>query len=412
MRRNQLFGLVAAVLLAADIALVSLWGNLWLVLLKDLAVLGVLYWGASQVAAMRINLLHAKIEEILQPDHVDLTARFEGNVPSEITDLAEGLNRVLACMEERVDQSMASAARLIPMSQELADSYNDTTQKALLQSNFSQSVLTAMNSMSEQSRDVADRSDVIVNQLQDGQALINGCQASVTNANQVVVELSAHMQEASTVLEQLQEESGRIGGIVDVINSIAEQTNLLALNAAIEAARAGEQGRGFAVVADEVRSLAMRTRESTSEVQAMLERVQACTEEMSAAMGHSNEATEQTLTQVTAVADGLVTTAEMMVAANESGVAIGALSTRQLGSAESAQSAVDSLAGMSSEGLESSRMQALSKEDMEKVAWHLRECLSKMVTTNDPWHTQRRKQGRLQPVMAEQAQEEDSSELF
>jgi methyl-accepting chemotaxis protein len=101
-------------------------------------------------------------------------------------------------------------------------------------------------------------------------------------------DLSASVQQAAGVIGRLEQDSIEIGGVLDVIRNIAEQTNLLALNAAIEAARAGEQGRGFAVVADEVRTLASRTQQSTREIQGMIERLQAASKEAVQAMDETN----------------------------------------------------------------------------------------------------------------------------
>ncbi len=108
------------------------------------------------------------------------------------------------------------------------------------------------------------------------QSLVLHINTSLTiNKNkQTIEQLATEVDLAAQVINQLQQDSASIGGILDVFRGIADQTNLLALNAAIEAARAGEQGRGFAVVADEVRTLATRTQESTSEIQTMIEALQ------------------------------------------------------------------------------------------------------------------------------------------
>ena len=125
----------------------------------------------------------------------------------------------------------------------------------------------------------------------DGQGVVEG---SIDAINR----LAGEIERAATVTDKLDEYSTNIGAVLDVIRGIADQTNLLALNAAIEAARAGEQGRGFAVVADEVRTLASKTQESTSEIQDMIERLQTGTREavsvMQSSRGEAQNSVEQT----------------------------------------------------------------------------------------------------------------------
>jgi len=410
-RRTQLYTLVGSVVLVADLALHQFFDNLWLLLLRDALLIGALYMGACKVAAVRIGLLHEKVDQILQGGKINLTATFGADVPPEITSLARELNRLLARVEEAAEQSMSAASRLIPMSEELADSYNDITQNALMQSNYSQSVMAGMTVMSEKSDAVATRTQVIAKQLTEGTQAVGNCQTSMSNANKVVTELNGHMLEAESALAQLQQESDQIGSIVEVINSVAEQTNLLALNAAIEAARAGEQGRGFAVVADEVRSLATRTRESTDEVRAMLERVQARTKTMTGVMEKSGEASQATLEQVSSVTERLGELASIMGQVSESGEVIGCLASEQHQASAAAQSSVDALNTMSADGLESSRMRPLTKEDLENVALQLQERLSIMVTANNPWHTGRREKARLKSVNQSSAASTEA-ELF
>jgi len=410
-RRTQLYTLVVSVVLVVDLALHQFFDSLWLLLLRDALLIGALYMGACKVASVRIGLLHEKVDQILQGGKINLTAKFGADVPPEITSLARELNRLLARIEEAAEQSMSAASRLIPMSEELADSYNDTTQSALMQSNYSQSVMAGMKVMSEKSDAVTTRTKVIAEQLTEGTEAVDNCQISMNNTNQVVTELNGHMLEAESALAQLQQESDQIGSIVEVINSVAEQTNLLALNAAIEAARAGEQGRGFAVVADEVRSLATRTRESTDEVRSMLERVQARTKTMTGVMEKSGEASQATLEQVSSVTERLGELASIMGQVSESGKVIGTLASEQHQASANAQSSVDALNTMSVDGLESSRLRPLTKEDLENVALQLKERLSIIVTANNPWYTGRREKARLKSV-DQTSTASDDAELF
>jgi len=410
-RRTQLYTLVVGVVLVVGLALQQFFDSLWLLLLRDALLIGALYMGACKVASVRIGLLHEKVDQILQGGKINLTAKFGADVPPEITSLARELNRLLARIEEAAEQSMSAASRLIPMSEELADSYNDTTQSALMQSNYSQSVMAGMKVMSEKSDAVTTRTKVIAEQLTEGTEAVDNCQISMNNTNQVVTELNGHMLEAESALAQLQQESDQIGSIVEVINSVAEQTNLLALNAAIEAARAGEQGRGFAVVADEVRSLATRTRESTDEVRSMLERVQARTKTMTGVMEKSGEASQATLEQVSSVTERLGELASIMGQVSESGKVIGTLASEQHQASANAQSSVDALNTMSVDGLESSRLRPLTKEDLENVALQLKERLSIIVTANNPWYTGRREKARLKSV-DQTSTASDDAELF
>ena len=153
---------------------------------------------------------------------------------------------------------------------------------------------------------------------------------AVTEVRSLVAEVS----EAERVVNNLEKDGANIGAVLDVIRGVAEQTNLLALNAAIEAARAGEQGRGFAVVADEVRTLASRTQESTREIQQMIERLQAGTAEAVSVMARSRARTESVVEQSTKAHESLQRIADSAGTIMEISTSVASATEEQSGVAE------------------------------------------------------------------------------
>ena len=166
-----------------------------------------------------------------------------------------------------------------------------------LQNDSSTQVATAMEQMTHQIHDVSQNADQAEHAANEAAQNAEAGKQVLNKTITAIETLSHNIEQVSKVTADLAAESNNIGSVLDVIRSIAEQTNLLALNAAIEAARAGEQGRGFAVVADEVRTLASRTGKSTDEIQAMISKLQTGAQAAVDAVSASQQLSTETVSQ-------------------------------------------------------------------------------------------------------------------
>lgn len=166
-------------------------------------------------------------------------------------------------------------------------------------------VATAINEVSYAVQEVAKNAEHAADEVRRAEQQARQSQTSIDGSLQQIDRLSSTIEHAVGVIQSLASESTQIGSVLEVIRTITEQTNLLALNAAIEAARAGEQGRGFAVVADEVRLLAQRTQQSTAEIQGMIERLQGNSAAAVEVITASSEASRLTVEQARQAGESL-----------------------------------------------------------------------------------------------------------
>ncbi|MGL5025077.1 MAG: methyl-accepting chemotaxis protein [Shewanella oncorhynchi] len=219
-----------------------------------------------------INDILNKLKLIHQDS--DLTVKFTtfnhdelGQISTSLTQVIEHLRGIL--------HSIAEAANTVNSSANELSSFTQATNKRMQQQQAeTEQTATAMNEMTATVAEVAQSASAAADSAKDADTYAANGNNIVMQSISSMSQLSDQIQKTAQVIGFLSNESQNIGRVLDVIKSIAEQTNLLALNAAIEAARAGEQGRGFAVVADEVRTLAQRTQKSTQEIEAMIATLQ------------------------------------------------------------------------------------------------------------------------------------------
>lgn len=222
----------------------------------------------------------------------DLTARLDDSGRDELANLASSFNHFVAHIHSLIKQVGAATVQLSAAAEELSASSTDTSQQAKKEQSETLQVATAMNEMTATVTEVADNAAQTSHAAGAANELALSGKQKLANTQESIQGLANDIEAAAQIINHLSNDSQEISKILDVIRDISDQTNLLALNAAIEAARAGEQGRGFAVVADEVRSLASRTQNSTVDIQHMIERLQTGAEKAVSSMEQSrNKAT-------------------------------------------------------------------------------------------------------------------------
>ena len=259
----------------------------------------------------------------------DLTRRLKSNGDDEVGRLSRAFNQFVGQIQDVVSQVGGTSQHVFELADRLKTASGQFIDQMQGHRRETEQVVTAVTEMSSTAQEVASSAANAATATSAASHEAADAQGVVATATRSINDLVGEVDQASQVIGQLEQETSKIGSVVEVIRGIAEQTNLLALNAAIEAARAGEQGRGFAVVADEVRSLAGRTQQSTLEINSMLQRLQAGVAQAVQVMDTSQERSQQTVQETSKIAHSLDGVATAVDTINEMNLQIATAAEEQ-----------------------------------------------------------------------------------
>ena len=352
---------VAEVEAAIDERVSTILTSILVIAVIMLVVFGILGLTLSNAFLRPLQLIKANLDDIAAGEG-DLTRRLPVTSQDELGELAGSFNRFVEKIHGLVRQIAEMTTQLTGLVGEVAAQAQRSEQAMERQRHETDQVATAINEMSAAAHEVARSAQGAAEAAQqtdnEGQAAKKVVDGSIDRIHALVEDI----RESGVSLDNLQQDVQSIVSVLDVIRSIAEQTNLLALNAAIEAARAGEAGRGFAVVADEVRALASRTQQSTQEIQGMIDRLQGGTRDAVTAMRRSSDAGEITSEQANQAGASLDAIAQLIGTINAMNAQIASAAEEQTAVAEEINRsvhqiavAVESVADETRHGAETSR---------------------------------------------------------
>lgn len=301
----------------------------------------------------------------------DLSFRIRVPGKDEIAQLADSFNMFSAKIHEIVLQVASVTTRLSSSATEMASITEHSREAMIRQHSETDQVATAMNEMTFTVQEVANNAHSAADAANDANTRAIDGQVVINQGKESIHELVDEMSRASDAIEQVESDSEHIGTILEVIRGIAEQTNLLALNAAIEAARAGEQGRGFAVVADEVRTLASRTQQSTEEINTMIEKLQKGARHAVEVMKASSSRAEETVSTSVQAGQSLDGIAKAVATINSLNTQIASAAEEQSATSEEINTNVVNISQITEETTESANQIATASEEMSQLAEEL-----------------------------------------
>ncbi|MCP3870639.1 MAG: methyl-accepting chemotaxis protein [Gammaproteobacteria bacterium] len=334
-------------------------------------IIGVLTsWVVSRNVVIRLGATAHELETIASGD---LTHHMSVEGSDEISELQHAMQTMVAHLLNMISQINVTTTQLSTAADQVSVVTIQSRANIEQQQSDTNQIATAMNEMSSTVQEVA------MNVSNTSEAA-NGANLETEKGRQVVTEavdgiqqLAGQIESAADAIAQVEQNSENISTVLDVIKGVAEQTNLLALNAAIEAARAGEQGRGFAVVADEVRTLAARTQESTAEINQIVESLQSGSRDAVQAMNESREQAKSVVEQATLAGASLITIAGSVSQIDEMSTQIATAAEEQNSVAEEMNQNIFRINDMAVQNASGAQQISQAGQELARMATELQE---------------------------------------
>ncbi len=301
----------------------------------------------------------------------DLSLRMGLKTGDEVGKTSQAFDHMLGQFQQIIEKVTSSASKISVATSKMSVVTSETNQGIQEQLSQTEQLATAMNEMTVTVHEVANHASQAAKSASEANRECENGRSVVNTAVETNNTLSDSIANAADAIRLVEEDSDRIGTVLDVIRGIAEQTNLLALNAAIEAARAGEQGRGFAVVADEVRTLAGRTQNSTQEIQKMIESLQSRSKEAVELMDKSRQQTRKGVEQTNSAGDALAAIVNAVTEISEMNMQIASAAEEQSSVAEEINRNVNGINTISEKSATGASLTAQSSDDLAHLAHDL-----------------------------------------